>query len=113
MGNRLTKTQRAELRREQQRKAKSQREYDRAMSRGLGLTTKRANSKPPQISPVPFRRDTPDYPSLESFEGDCNYREPQQYTGDRLLGIGTMHKSNLVPIFSQDEAEDISKMRRN
>ena len=34
------------------------------------------------------------------------------YTGNRLLGIATMHKSNSVPVFSQEEAEDISKMRR-
>lgn len=35
------------------------------------------------------------------------------YTGTKMLGIGTMHKSNSVPIFSSDEAKDISTMRRN
>lgn len=35
-----------------------------------------------------------------------------QYTGTKMLGIGTMHKSNSVPVFSQEEAEDIAKMRR-
>lgn len=40
-------------------------------------------------------------------------REPQQYSGKRtLLGIATMHKSNMVPVFSQEDAESISKMRR-
>jgi len=34
------------------------------------------------------------------------------YTGSKILGIGTMHKSNAVPIFSNDEAADIAKMRR-
>jgi len=34
------------------------------------------------------------------------------YTGTKVLGIGTMHKSNAVPIFSDEEAIDISKMRR-
>jgi hypothetical protein len=29
-----------------------------------------------------------------------------------MIGIGTMHKSNMVPIFSTEEATDISKMRR-
>jgi hypothetical protein len=29
-----------------------------------------------------------------------------------IKGIGTMHKSNAVPIFSNEEAEDIAKMRR-
>lgn len=36
----------------------------------------------------------------------------QVYTGDKVIGIGCMHKSNLVPIFSSDAAIDISKMRR-
>lgn len=35
-----------------------------------------------------------------------------QYTGTKILGIGTMHKSNAVPVFSNDEAVEISKMRR-
>lgn len=34
------------------------------------------------------------------------------YTGTKILGIGTMHKSNAVPIFSDTEAKDISSMRR-
>ena len=35
-----------------------------------------------------------------------------QYTGTKMLGIGTMHKSNAVPIFTDDEAKAISSMRR-
>ena len=34
------------------------------------------------------------------------------YTGTMIKGIGTMHKSNAVPIFRQQDAEDLSKMRR-
>jgi len=34
------------------------------------------------------------------------------YTGTKIIGIGTMHKSNAVPIFSDDEAKEISSMRR-
>jgi hypothetical protein len=37
---------------------------------------------------------------------------PQKYTGDNIVGIGTMHKSNAVPIFSDQEAKEISSMRR-
>ena len=36
----------------------------------------------------------------------------QVYTGTSILGIGTMHKSNAVPVFSTDEATDIAHMRR-
>jgi len=42
-------------------------------------------------------------------------QEPMQYTGERkLLGIATMHKSNMVPIFEEDKehAVHIARMRR-
>lgn len=44
--------------------------------------------------------------------GAVNVRKPMQYTGDKIVGIGTMHKSNAVPIFSDQEAKEISSMRR-
>lgn len=34
------------------------------------------------------------------------------YTGTNLLGIGTLHKSNAVPIFNKEEAKDQASMRR-
>lgn len=40
-------------------------------------------------------------------------REPNVYSGGRrLLGIATMHKSNLVPVWGEKEAIEIAKMRR-
>lgn len=39
-------------------------------------------------------------------------KKPNVYTGDKLLGIATMHKSNMVPVFSQESAEEIARMRR-
>lgn len=36
----------------------------------------------------------------------------QAYTGSKMLGVSTMHKSNLVPVFSEEEAVDLVKMRR-
>lgn len=44
--------------------------------------------------------------------GPTSSKQTPAYTGTKIVGIGTMHKSNLVPIFSDQEAEDISKMRR-
>lgn len=64
---------------------------------------------------VPLERDSKQYPSLSSTGvtgGGCARVEPKVYTGDKLLGIATMHKSNMVPVFSAQDAEDISKMRR-
>ena len=35
------------------------------------------------------------------------------YTGSRkLLGIGLLHKSNLVPVWDETDAKEITKMRR-
>ena len=34
------------------------------------------------------------------------------YTGDAMIGIGQLHKSNGIPVFSKEDAVDISKMRR-
>ena len=42
----------------------------------------------------------------------CVKPEDKVYTGTMVKGIGTMHKSNAVPVFSDDEAIEISKMRR-
>jgi len=40
-------------------------------------------------------------------------RKENVYSGERkLLGVATMHKSNMVPVFSSEDAEAISKMRR-
>ena len=67
------------------------------------------------VSPKPLRRDAdqPRIPSLDTgVKGAVNVRMPQRYTGDNIVGIGTMHKSNAVPIFSDQEAKDISTMRR-
>lgn len=44
--------------------------------------------------------------------GACSSKPSPTYTGTKIKGIGTMHKSNAVPIFSDDEAKDISTMRR-
>ena len=33
------------------------------------------------------------------------------YTGTKVKGIATMHKSNAVPVFSDEEAVEISRMR--
>jgi hypothetical protein len=45
--------------------------------------------------------------------GAVRTRDIPQYTGTKVKGIGTMHKSNAVPIFSDEEAIAIATMRRN
>jgi hypothetical protein len=59
-----------------------------------------------------MERNTRHIPSVDTGLGTTAPVRQQQYTGDKMIGIGTMHKSNMVPIFSDKEARDISTMRR-
>ena len=61
-----------------------------------------------------YLRETKTYLSHSGKgRGNTDLKESPSYTGDKLLGIATMHKSNMVPVFDSQSAEDISKMRRN
>ena len=58
------------------------------------------------------RNTTAHIPSRDTGGGNATMPAPKVYTGTKVLGIATMHKSNAVPVFSDEEAVDISKMRR-
>jgi len=66
-----------------------------------------------------YVRNTEKHRSLETSNqvpGVAAKRETQVYSGERrLLGIATMHKSNMVPIFedNKEQAKEIAQMRRN
>lgn len=60
----------------------------------------------------PACRETPKIPSLPFSGAPCTKKENPVYTGTKIKGIGTMHKSNAVPVFSDEEAVDIATMRR-
>lgn len=62
---------------------------------------------------TPVGRPTGNHvPSLNSGAGVATMAAPKVYTGTKVKGIATMHKSNAVPVFSDEEAVEISKMRR-
>lgn len=67
------------------------------------------NSKMPKIV-IP--RGTTHIPSLSTGVGTAARAPDKVYTGSAVVGISTLHKSNGVPVFSKEEAIDISKMRR-
>jgi hypothetical protein len=58
------------------------------------------------------RNTTAHIKSLNSGLGNATLKPAKVYTGTMVKGIATMHKSNAVPVFSNEEAIDISKMRR-
>jgi hypothetical protein len=61
---------------------------------------------------TPPGRETASIPSQDTGWVTCVKVHDTEYTGTKIKGIGTMHKSNAVPVFSDQEAQDISKMRR-
>ena len=65
----------------------------------------------------PYVSNTKEYRSLQTSDtipGACARKETPTYTGDLIVGIGQMHKSNAVPIMrGTTQAIDIANMRRN
>ena len=70
-----------------------------------------------------LRRDEPKIPSAMeeaikngTFNRGCSggtKKETPKYTGDLIVGIATMHKSNAVPVMrGTKQAEEIARMRR-
>jgi hypothetical protein len=58
------------------------------------------------------RNTTAHIKSLDSGLAVATLAPAKVYTGTKVKGIATMHKSNAVPVFSDEEAIAISKMRR-
>ena len=65
-----------------------------------------------KLSAPAGRGNTRHIPSLNSGAGVATLAPAKVYTGTKVKGIATMHKSNAVPVFSDQEAIDISRMRR-
>jgi predicted ABC-class ATPase len=66
-----------------------------------------------KLSTPPGRTTSHNIPSRNTGDGIASSKPVQQYTGTKMKGIGVMHKSNSVPIFSDEEAVAIATMRRN
>jgi hypothetical protein len=61
---------------------------------------------------IPEGRNTTSHLKSVDTGGNALLKPNPVYTGTKVKGIATMHKSNAVPVFSDEEAIDISKMRR-
>ena len=61
---------------------------------------------------IPEGRNTTAHLKSVDTGGNATLAPTKVYTGDKVKGIATMHKSNAVPVFSDEQAVDISRMRR-
>jgi len=76
---------------------------------------KRALSAEPLVYKLttPIGRTTTNHiKSLGDSTGNATLKPGNVYTGDKMIGIGQLHKSNAVPVFRAEDAEDIARMRR-
>jgi hypothetical protein len=61
---------------------------------------------------APAGRSTTHHIPSRDTGGNATLAPAKVYTGTKVKGIATMHKSNAVPVFSDEEAVEISRMRR-
>ena len=59
-----------------------------------------------------YRREEPVYKSVDDAVINTAAPEKKEYTGTLVKGIGTMHKSNAVPIIDEQQMKDLASMRR-
>ena len=104
--------------------------YDPTGRKRKNHATNRVKKAPMAFKPMEIQTSTLDqmraqqaaqYKSvMEEYMENGNYptmniskKETMKYTGTLVKGIATMHKSNAVPVISQEEATEIANMRRN
>ena len=61
---------------------------------------------------IPEGRNTTAHIKSVDTGGNAVLKPSPVYTGTMVKGIATMHKSNAVPVFSDEQAVDITRMRR-
>ena len=75
-----------------------------------------ANAAAPKPKVKKLTQEAPAAKMLDKHgitSGACVRPGEKTYSGERkLIGIATMHKSNMVPVFAKQDAEDIARMRR-
>lgn len=65
------------------------------------------------VPPKSITRPTTSFPSLDSGVGNATKPvEGKRYTGNKMIGIATMHKSNAVPVFQESACAELATMRR-
>jgi esterase/lipase len=107
---------------EEKRKALEAEKQWLAMAKQHGLSTKPSSSKSLKDAlkkksytpPAPTYRGSDSKPPslVTTTKGGGSKVTAPKYTGTLIKGCAQMHKSNLVPVINQEQATEISRMRR-
>ena len=92
---------------------KARREHDEWLMKMGAHPSQRKRQKRERLKHVDTVSRVAHIPSSELIPGFVSKKRVNAYTGNVVIGIATMHKSNSVPVTSKKAAEEISKMRRN
>lgn len=82
-------------------------------SKNRGKVVPVVKEGPPPLTTPPGRTTTHHLKSKVTPGGEATKVPDKVYTGTKMLGVATMHKSNGVAVFSDDHLVDIANMRRN
>lgn len=77
-----------------------------------GKPKKKVFASTTSIPSYTYRGSDVHIPSNDSMAGSTAKVESPKYTGTLVKGIGTMHKSNAVPVIDQQQMKDLASMRR-
>tara|TARA_B100001057_G_scaffold478420_1_gene548833 strand:- start:6477 stop:6842 length:366 start_codon:yes stop_codon:yes gene_type:complete len=96
---------------------KAQAEHDKWL-RKMGVHPEQlAKREKVAVNSIPdYKKDSRGIPTSDRICGNGIKKQGNTYSGERqLLGVATMHKSNMVPVFAdkKEDAVDIAQMRRN
>jgi len=98
-----------------------QQEWEQRLGNFKQMAPKFSKSAPEPKSPrgtltvnlaPPLGRETPRIESRDTGWIPCVKKHDQTYTGDAVVGIAQMAKSNAVPVFDSDHIVEIARMRR-
>lgn len=99
-----------------QRQLKLEAEHEAYLKKlGVGKVNLPVNKKGERIgvNSIPNYKADASTTTSNAIPANGPAKEHNKYTGDLIVGIGTMHKSNAVPIMrGTNEAKEIAKMRR-
>ena len=82
--------------------------HERFLKR-MGVTEKKTDYRYEMPS---YKSDNRNTVSTSDAIGNGIKKRNNTYTGDYIIGIGTMHKSNAVPITNRKSAKELANMRR-
>ena len=106
-------TKKRKARKKSQKQLRLEREHQAfiAKMKGSSVSGSTTASKPVRVGSNPTTPANSTTSSI-SYHSSMAKKEEKVYTGNEIIGIAQMHKSNAVPIRNKKSAEDVAKMRR-